>query len=243
MPDTKNEDIVARYFDIVQDKIKKLISEDNEIKPEQVQQFNDEIFNQPEEIEGQMKNYINKATMNDLDMDKVAKIIYDKFKLQVKNNIFNQKDTQPVPNPMIGERKFIKTFEQWTTDVAGGLNVKYNDESKISEIVEKTEAFIEDNFDNIIDINDEHIGFVESVSPMQINLRKEKTFCYIQFYDPSEKFSTFKEVDITEDEFFYLTKFFLSILNRYREKEQTDDKEKLFQLIDPVRRDAKKYNI
>ncbi len=46
--DTKNEDIVARYFDLVQEEIKKLISEDKEIKPNQVEDFNNEIFNQPE---------------------------------------------------------------------------------------------------------------------------------------------------------------------------------------------------
>ena len=51
--------------------------------------------------------------MNNLDIDRVAKIIYDKFKLQVKNNLFNQKDAQPVPNPMLGERKHIKTFENF----------------------------------------------------------------------------------------------------------------------------------
>jgi hypothetical protein len=110
----RNMDVVSRYFDIVQDKIKKLISEDEEIKPEQVEEFNNEIFNQPEEIEGEMRQYIDKATMNDLDIEKVAKIIYDKFKVQVKNNIFNQKDSQPVPNAMVGERKHIKTFEQFS---------------------------------------------------------------------------------------------------------------------------------
>ena len=60
-----------------------------------------------------MRQYIDKATMNDLDIKRVAKIIYDKFKLQVKNNIFNQEDRNGVPNPMMGERKHIKTFENF----------------------------------------------------------------------------------------------------------------------------------
>jgi hypothetical protein len=51
--------------------------------------------------------------MNNLDIKKIAKIIYDKFKLQVKNNIFNQKDSQNVPNKLMGERHHIKTFEQF----------------------------------------------------------------------------------------------------------------------------------
>jgi hypothetical protein len=111
--DTKNEDIVSRYFDLVQNEIKKLISEDKEIKSNQIDQFNDEIFNQPDEIQAEIRQYIDKATMNNLDIKKIAKIIYDKFKLQVKNNIFNQKDSQNVPNKLMGERHHIKTFEQF----------------------------------------------------------------------------------------------------------------------------------
>ena len=111
--DTRNDDIVAKYFDVVQEKIKKLISEDKEIKPNQIEEFNDQIFNQDEEIQNQIRYFIDKATMNNLDLDKVAKIIYDKFKLQVKNNFFNNKDSQDVPNPMVGERRHIKTFEQF----------------------------------------------------------------------------------------------------------------------------------
>jgi hypothetical protein len=113
MVDTRNEDIVSRYFDEVQNEIKRLISEDHEIKPEQVELFNNEIFNQPDEIQNEIRTYIDKATMNNLDIKKIAKILYDRFKLQVKNNIFDQKDSQNVPNPMLGERKNVITFEKF----------------------------------------------------------------------------------------------------------------------------------
>ena len=111
--DTRNNDIISKYFDLVQEEIKRLISQDKEIKPSQVEEFNNQIFNQPEDIQTQIRQYVDKASLNNLDIKRVAKEIYDKFKLQVKNNVFNQKDTQPVPNPMIGERKHIKTFENF----------------------------------------------------------------------------------------------------------------------------------
>ena len=130
--DTSNYDIINKYFDLVQQEIKTLISEDKEIKPEQIDQFNAEIFNQPIEIQSEIRNYIDKATMNNLDIKKVAKIIYDRFKTQVKNNVFNQQDSQDVPNKLLGERKFIKTYEQWTTDVAGDYEVNYDDNPQLS---------------------------------------------------------------------------------------------------------------
>jgi len=111
--DTNNYDIINKYFDLVQQEIKKLISEDKEIKPKQIDQFNAEIFNQPAEIQAEIRQYIDKATMNNLDIKKVAKIIYDRFKTQVKNNVFNQQDSQEIPNTLLGERKHIKTFENF----------------------------------------------------------------------------------------------------------------------------------
>jgi hypothetical protein len=113
MLNTKNNDITDKYFDLVQQEIKNLISQDKEIKPNEVQKFNNEIFNQPDDIKLEIRGYIENATMNNLDIKRIAKVIYDKFKLQVKNNVFNQTDSQDVPNPLIGERKHIKTFEQF----------------------------------------------------------------------------------------------------------------------------------
>ncbi len=113
MLNTRNNDIADKYFDLVQQEIKNLISQDKEIKPDEVQKFNNEIFNQPDDIKLEIRGYIDKATINNLDIKRIAKVIYDKFKLQVKNNVFNQTDSQDVPNPLIGEKKHIKTFEQF----------------------------------------------------------------------------------------------------------------------------------
>jgi len=54
--------------------------------------------------------------MNNLDIKKIAKVIYDKFKVQVKNNVFNQTDAANVPNTLMGEKTmnfddFIKLNE------------------------------------------------------------------------------------------------------------------------------------
>ena len=116
MVDTRNEDLVKKYFDLVQEEIKRLISQDKEIKKSEIQNFNDEIFNQSDEIKVEIAHYIDQATMNDLDINKIAKILYDKFKVQTKNNIFNQTDSQNVPNTLMGENKHIKTFEQFNYD-------------------------------------------------------------------------------------------------------------------------------
>jgi len=110
----KNDNVVGRYFDIVQDKIKELIAKDNKnFSEEQVEEFNNSIFTQEDEIMADIRNYVDRATLNDLDLNKVAKILYDKFKLQVKNNNFNKDTVNDIPNQLMGERKHIKTFEQF----------------------------------------------------------------------------------------------------------------------------------
>jgi hypothetical protein len=115
--DTKNEDIIKKYFDLVQDEIKHLISEDKEIKQNQIETFNNEIFNQTDEIKNQIKNFVDRAATNNLDIKRIAKSLYDKFKIQVKNNVFNQTDPANIPNKLMGEK-----------------TMNFDDFSKINEI-------------------------------------------------------------------------------------------------------------
>ena len=114
MVNTINHDLIPKYFDLVQDEIKKLIQDDKTIKPNQIEEFNREIFNQPDEIKVQIRDYISKASENNLDIKKVAQIIYDRFKTQVKNNHFNQDKVNDIPNQLMGEKRYIKTFEEFT---------------------------------------------------------------------------------------------------------------------------------
>ncbi len=111
--DSKNDAVVSKYFDLVQNVIKELISKDKDIKSDEIERFNNEIFNQPVEIQDKIREYIDNATKKNLDIKKVAKTIYDKFKLQIKNNLYNQDDKQDVPNQLMGERKHIMTFEKF----------------------------------------------------------------------------------------------------------------------------------
>ena len=114
--DTRNDDVTKRYFDIVQDRIKKLAIKNYGFNEEQAQEFNNAMFNQDDiDVMNDIKEYIDKASDNNLDIDKVAKTLFDKFKLQVKNNLFNKDTINDIPNNL-DERKHIKTFEQFNNE-------------------------------------------------------------------------------------------------------------------------------
>lgn len=139
-----NYDIVNKYFDLVQQEIKKLISEDPEIKPSQIEEFNAQIFNQPEEITAQIRELVDSAYSDNVDIKKVAKTIYDKFKVQVKNNVFNTTDKQDVPNPLVGERKHIKTFEAFINERSYFHSMEYID-SILDKINDSGYASLDDS--------------------------------------------------------------------------------------------------
>lgn len=146
MVDTKNEDVIKKYFDMVQEEIKNLIRQDKEIKPDQVELFNNEIFAQPEDIQGEIRKYIDQAALNNLDIKRIAKELYDKFKVQVKNNLFNQTDAQNVPNKLMGERKFIKTYEAFLIEYSQNVKPKWNIEAYnnlYNQLVDKEQIAVE----------------------------------------------------------------------------------------------------
>ncbi|MCK9415211.1 hypothetical protein M0Q97_00970 [Candidatus Dojkabacteria bacterium] len=125
--DNKNDAVVSKYFDLVQNELKGLISKDKDIKSDEIERFNNEIFNQPIEIQDKIREYIDNATEKNLDIKKVAKTLYDKFKLQIKNNLYNQDDKQDVPNQLMGERKHIMTFEKFFDINNFNINEKFSD--------------------------------------------------------------------------------------------------------------------
>jgi len=177
--DTKNEDIVKKYFDMVQEEIKKLISEDKEIKPEQIQQFNDEIFNQDNEMMAEIQMYIDRASTNNLDIKKIAKTLYDKFKVQVKNNLFNQEDAQNVPNKLMGERKFIKTYENFINEYYEPsdkeVKLKWNDNDylilydQLTAKIKEGEEYLEDLGNPKPKTFDELIGLLKDYNTEESN--------------------------------------------------------------------------
>lgn len=146
--------------------------------------------------------------------------------------------------------KFIKTFEQWTSNVAGDFDVNYGDKPEISEIVENTIKYIESNFDslkndvNYVEVNFRATGSDNVDQIIRITLKYSgsdklpKHMVSFKYY--TNKYRSF---DITTDEYEYLSEFFKKITQKFRKKEQETVRDKILQEIDPVRITAKKYNM
>jgi len=115
-PTTVRDEVIARYFDMVQNEIKNLAINDPQVPQDKVQQLNDEIVTMGD-FDAKLQHYIDDAANNDLDLKMVAKELYDELGSKVKNNMFNQNPVGDVPNPMMGERNHIKTFENFSQDV------------------------------------------------------------------------------------------------------------------------------
>jgi hypothetical protein len=130
-----DSNIISKYFDLVQQEIKELISKDKEIKPNEIERFNHEIFNQSDDIKIQIKEFIDGASMNNLNIKNIAKEIYDKFKVMVKNNVFNQDDINDVPNKLLGEKRLITKFNQYILE-------KNNAGVSINSIITKITRFM-----------------------------------------------------------------------------------------------------
>ena len=137
--------------------------------------------------------------------------------------------------------KLIKTFEQWTTDVAGNYEVNYGDKPQFSEIVEHTINYIEENFDNISKCMGREIEFNKNLTYHEIGLNKTTDYSIHTIFNLI--FNTITYIDISEEEYNYLLDFFHKINIKRRKINQLKRKEIILDDIDPMRKDAKKYNI
>ena len=151
--------------------------------------------------------------------------------------------------------KRVKTFEQWTTDVAGDYEVNYGDKPQLSEIVIDTIKFIEDNFNNIRPdilngVKPDLITFLSDINPNNIQLRIEKNIPMLFFgyddYSTSDHYHYSN--DLTDDDYNYLKNYFFEIFKKIREKVHDGEKEAYSKGMKKIedrimKKDAKKYNI
>jgi len=112
--ETVRDEVITKYFDLVQEEIKRLAKEDG-IPEDKIQQLNDDIVDMGS-IDNKLKPFIDQAALNDLDIKKIAKDLYDEIGPKVKNNTFNQNDPQGVPNKLKGERK-IQNFGEFLNEL------------------------------------------------------------------------------------------------------------------------------
>lgn len=127
---------------------------------------------------------------------------------------------------------------------AGNIKVKYNDipNEEISEFVLNIKNYIEKNFDKISYIR----GLIISIRKNKIRdiSLHEKTDSN-KFFIQTNIIESFKDYNkyITKYEYDYLCSFFIEIDNRFLDRENKDDENEISDIIDPIKNDAKKYNM
>ena len=112
---------VSKYFDMVQDKIKELITQNPKYKGVDAQIFNDMMFTQgdsPEkddQILYEVKERVKKACEKNEDMDKVAAELLDTFATRVKTNAFDKDKVNDLPNQLQQEKvlRYLKRYENF----------------------------------------------------------------------------------------------------------------------------------
>ena len=143
--------------------------------------------------------------------------------------------------------KHLKEYNNWVTDVTDkNVIVNYGDKKpEMSDVVNYTKQYIEDNFDKIHRVSIDQVYFNFEADFDSIYLGDEENIYYVKFVGKKRKTNSSREkiIDITNEEYKYLSDFIHNIKKKYRKKEQTNDLDTIISEIDPVRRLSKKYNI
>ncbi len=150
---------------------------------------------------------------------------------------------------------YLKEFKNWTSTVTDDVDISYGDKKpELSDVVKFTEYYINDNFDNIhsIDLENMSIEFknlsFSDLKKIKLNkYRQNKYNLYNIYFDENEttilnKYSS-SVINITEYEYDYLCELIYNIDIKLRENKQKIKLDNIISKIDPVKRDAKKYNL
>jgi len=127
----------------------------------------------------------------------------------------------------------------------GNINIRYNDmsdEIKISEFVLNIKNYIIKNFNYVSSVNSDNqvINFTQKTI-RSISLKKHLHRLYIQT-NITKTFKDYKKY-ITKGEFEFLVDFFVEMDAKFLDKDNKDDENEICDIIDPVKIDAKKYNL
>lgn len=143
--------------------------------------------------------------------------------------------------------KKIKTFEMWTTDQSGDFDVNYGDEKpQLSDTVTNTIDFIEENFEHInrLDSNGYVIEFKKGSCDL-VNIflygRTELGIQQIKYKGPENSWE--KPIEISITDFEYMKEYFKNAAKRFRKSLQVRGKGIIDEIIDPVKRNVKKFKI
>ena len=157
----------------------------------------------------------------------------------------------------------LKRFENWVSDTTDkSINVNYGVNGdkgpEISRFVTLIENYIEDHFENISNINMEHL-VIEFTSGSLIDdkyqwpdyekicvYRSRNGNYYRYFINTIKKDGNnriYRDIDISEDEYKHISNFIFNIEKKYKKRNQKKDLDDILSDIDPVLKNAKNYNL
>lgn len=122
MVGTERKAEIEHYFQQIQERIKELLFDDSNIKKDDIEKFNNLIFDQNDyDVNKDIQHYVEDSFTNSVDIDIVAKGLIDRFYDKVFLNNFNKDTKNDIPNNL--EERKIMTFEKYIVEGFEDTNI------------------------------------------------------------------------------------------------------------------------
>lgn len=141
--------------------------------------------------------------------------------------------------------KNLKTYEYWTTDTSGGVKVNYGDTPNVSEFVINLIDYIDENYYFIEGMQYDSglsINFKDKIIKRIIVRRNSDAEIFILIKKTGENYEQTTKY-ITQTDFNYFKIYFDDKLRTFKNEKNKNREEDILDIIDPIRRNTKKYNI